>query len=520
MQKIKVRIGVCLLPLCFVLLNLLEGATGAKDYSRHEFPPKFIFGASTSAYQTGWAMVVVAPIMVAEGGKGRKRVEGAALEDGRKPSIYDTFAHNSRYGKRNPDLACDEYHKYKEDVQLMVETGLDAYRFSISWSRVIPNGSGAVNPKGLQYYNNLINELINYGIEPHVTLMHTDLPQVLEDQYEGFLNSKIIEDFTTYVDVCFREFGDRVSYWTTFNEANIFVMGGYDVGITPPGRCSSPFGPGNCNKGNSTTEPYIATHNLLLAHASAVKLYKEKYQAKQHGFIGINLLCYHFTPITDTREDIRAAERAYDFFIGWIMHPLANGDYPEIMKKNGGTRIPIFTNDESKKVKGSFDFIGVNYYTAMVTKDNSMSLSTHPRDYIADMAVQWICQLENHNTSINDLNRVEYLQGHVGSLLDALRNGSNTGGYFVWSLMDVYELLFGFDYTFGLYYVDFNDPNLTRHSKLSQKWYSGFLKGENTNSDEVKPEKENTTIGPRLGSSVGNHESLRRHPNLFYHLSS
>ncbi|KNA04413.1 hypothetical protein SOVF_200030 [Spinacia oleracea] len=252
----RVIVGLCLLPLCF---DLLRGAAGNKDreYNRNAFPKDFIFGASTSAYQ----------------------VEGAALEDGRKPSIYDTFAHRSRNDTRNPDVACDQYHKYKEDVQLMVETGLDAYRFSISWSRLIPNGRGPVNPKGLRYYNNLINELISHGIEPHVTLTHTDTPQVLEDEYGSFLNPKIIEDFISYVDVCFREFGDRVRYWTTFNEANIFVIGGYDVGITPPSRCSSPFG-FNCTRGNSTTEPYIVTHRILLAHAYAARLYKEKYQVR------------------------------------------------------------------------------------------------------------------------------------------------------------------------------------------------------------------------------------------------
>ncbi|XP_056686956.1 beta-glucosidase 22 isoform X2 [Spinacia oleracea] len=409
----------------------------------------------------------------------------------------------------------------REDVQLMVETGLDAYRFSISWSRLIPNGRGPVNPKGLRYYNNLINELISHGIEPHVTLTHTDTPQVLEDEYGSFLNPKIIEDFISYVDVCFREFGDRVRYWTTFNEANIFVIGGYDVGITPPSRCSSPFG-FNCTRGNSTTEPYIVTHRILLAHAYAARLYKEKYQPKQLGFIGINLLTFHFSPLTDTLEDMAAAKRCYDFLIGWFMHPLTYGDYPEIMKKNGGSKIPVFTKNESELVKGSFDFIGINYYYIMGVRDNSMSLTTVQRDLYADMAAQWIDldtvappeefiypiepwglervlehykevyqnppifihengQVASYTTSINDPFRVEYLHDYIGILLNAVRNGSNTKGYFVWSLLDVYELLFDFDYTFGLYYVDYNDPNLTRRPKLSQKWYSQFLKGKNTN---------------------------------------
>ncbi|XP_021775388.1 beta-glucosidase 31-like [Chenopodium quinoa] len=511
----RVEVWLCLLHLCLALLRVIARSEG-KEYNRYDFPTDFVFGASTSAYQ----------------------VEGAALEDGRKPSIYDTFAHRLEYDTGNPDVACDQYHKYKEDVQLMVETGLDAYRFSISWSRLIPDGRGAINPKGLRFYNNLINELISHGIEPHVTLLHTDLPQVLEDEYRGFLNPKIIEDFTSYADVCFREFGDRVRHWTTFNEANIFVFGGYDVGNTPPSRCSFPFGFINCTKGNSTTEPYIAAHHILLAHGYAVKLYKDKYKAKQHGLIGFNLLSYHFAPFTDTREDMLAGQRSYDFFMGWFMHPLTYGDYPEIMKKNAGTRIPTFTKNESKLLKGSIDFIGINYYTAIVVKDNSMSLNTTPRDYIADMATQWLFfntsalsektifpneplslervlkyykdvyenpiifihengQAASYNTSTDDSFRVEYIRDHVESLHNAVRNGSNAKGYFVWSLLDVYELLFGFDYTFGIYYVDYNDPNLTRHPKLSQQWYSQFLKGRNTTADIQMNQAKDTTISTR-----------------------
>ncbi|XP_042437090.1 beta-glucosidase 32-like [Zingiber officinale] len=169
----------------------------------------------------------------------------------------------------------------QEDVKLMHDMGLDAYRFSISWSRVIPNGRGPVNPEGVQYYNNLINELKKYGIEPHVTLLHFDLPQSLEDEYSGLLSPKIVEDFTAYADVCFREFGDRVKYWITVNEPNIEPILGHDLGIFPPNHCSSSLTSSlglNCSKGNSSVEPYVAGHNLLLSHASAVSLYGKKYQ--------------------------------------------------------------------------------------------------------------------------------------------------------------------------------------------------------------------------------------------------
>ncbi|CAH8256386.1 unnamed protein product [Arabidopsis lyrata] len=210
--------------------------------------------------------------------------EGAVAEDGRKPSVWDTFCHSQYNQGNNGDITCDGYHnhKYKEDVKLMVDTNLDAFRFSMSWSRLIPNRKGPVNQKGLQFYKNLIQELINHGIEPYVTLHHFDHPQYLEDEYGGWLNHTIVEDFTAYADVCFREFGNHVKFWTTINEGNIFSIGGYSIGDSPPGRCSKPDQ--NCLSGNSSTEPYIVGHNLLLAHASVSRLYKQKYKL----YIGIN----------------------------------------------------------------------------------------------------------------------------------------------------------------------------------------------------------------------------------------
>ncbi|OVA00214.1 Glycoside hydrolase [Macleaya cordata] len=439
-------------------------------------------------------------------------VEGAANEDGRTPSIWDTFTHAGKMvDKSNGDIACDQYHKYKEDVKLMADTGLDAYRFSISWSRLIPNGRGPVNPKGLQYYNNLINELISNGIQAHVTLFHYDLPQALEDEYGGWLSQKIVSDFTAYADVCFKEFGDRISTWTTLNEANVFVLGGYDNGIVPPQRCSSPFGINNstCTSGNSTSEPYIA---------------------KQHGLIGFNVFAYWFIPHTNTIEDITATQRANDFFMGWFINPFVFGDYPEIVKKNAGSRIPSFTPHESKLVKGSSDFFGLNHYMSMRVMDDPESLKVHQRDVYADMAAKLIFdwdgifpdefpitpsalqgvleyfkqvygnppmyihengQMTYRNVSLNDTSRVKYLEGYIGGLLNAVRNGSDTRGYFTWSFLDSFELLNGYISSFGLYFVDLNDPDLKRYPKLSAHWYSNFLKGgrrSTTNSgiiDEV-----------------------------------
>ncbi|KAF6159308.1 hypothetical protein GIB67_032079 [Kingdonia uniflora] len=169
-------------------------------FSRNGFPPDFVFNAGSSAYQ----------------------IEGAASENGRKQSIWDTFTHAEKVAdKSNANIGSEQYHKYKDNVKLMQDMGLDAYRMSISWSRLIPDGREAVNPKGLNYYNNLINELITHRIQPQVILNHFDHPQVLEDEYNGLLSPKIIEDFTAYADICFKEFGDRVKSWSTFNEPNI-----------------------------------------------------------------------------------------------------------------------------------------------------------------------------------------------------------------------------------------------------------------------------------------------------------
>ncbi|XP_050289336.1 beta-glucosidase 11-like isoform X33 [Quercus robur] len=414
----------------------------------------------------------------------------------------------------------------------MEDTGLEAYRFSISWSRLIPNGRGAVNPKGLQYYNKLINELISHGIQPHVTLHHTDLPQALEDEYGGWVSRKIVKDFTAYADVCFRKFGDRISYWTTMNEANVFVLEGYDTGFLPPQRCSPPYG-GNCSTGNSSTEPYMAAHHILLAHASAARLYKKRYQDKQHGVIGLNVFCYWFIPLTNSTEDKIATQRAKDFYLGWFVDPLVFGDYPQTMKKIVGSRLPSFTYAESSQVKGSFDFIGVNHYITMYVNDNPSGLNMEDRDVLADMAVQFTRirndtsifeypiapwglqgileyikqfygnppvyihengQRTRRNSTLEDWPRVKYLHGYIGGLLDAVRNGSNTRGYFTWSFLDLFEMLDGYESSYGLYFVDLDDPDLKRQPKLSAHWYSNFLKGKNISSDGYIELQKNISV--------------------------
>ncbi|KAF7038287.1 hypothetical protein CFC21_048488 [Triticum aestivum] len=350
----------------YLLLSLwVHDATGAAlGFTRSDFPQEFVFGAGTSAYQ----------------------YEGAVAEDGRSPSSWDTFTHAGKIpDKSTGDVTADGYHKYMEDVNLMSETGLEAYRFSISWSRLIPNGRGAVNPKGLEYYNNLIHELVNHGIQVHITLHHLDLPRILEDEYGGWLSPRIIEDFTAYADVCFREFGDRVATWTTVNQPNIGIVASYDIAIFPPARCSDPFGATKCTAGDSSVEPYIAAHNTLMAHASVVSLYRRKYQAMQKGVIGISIYSFWSYPWTNSTVDLDATRRCKDFYFGWILDPLVFGDYPQVMKKNVGSRLPPFTEVQSELIKGSLDFIGINHYYSLYV--NGRPFKTGVRDYFADISV-------------------------------------------------------------------------------------------------------------------------------------
>ncbi|KAK9154605.1 hypothetical protein Sjap_002085 [Stephania japonica] len=316
------------------------------SFNRSSFRKDFLFGAASSAYQ----------------------YEGAANESGRGPSIWDTFTHKYpgkiRDGS-NGDVADDSYHLYKQDVGLVKDIGFDAYRFSISWSRVLPKGklSGGVNREGIQYYNNLINELLSKGIKPFATLFHWDLPQALEDAYSGFLSPLIVNDFQDYAELCFKEFGDRVKDWITFNEPWTFSHGGYTTGAHAPGRCSS-WVENNCSTGDSGREPYIVAHHQLLAHAAAVKLYREIYKESQKGIIGITLVVNWIVPYSDNRTSKAATQRAIDFMLGWFMDPLTHGSYPSTMKSRVGVRMPDFTEEQIHMVNGSFDFIGLNYYTA------------------------------------------------------------------------------------------------------------------------------------------------------------
>ncbi|KAM0855157.1 hypothetical protein ACQ4PT_049956 [Festuca glaucescens] len=478
-------------------------APSAWGLDRAEFPPGFLFGVATSAYQ----------------------IEGAYLEDGKGINNWDVFTH-TRPGDitdgRNGDVADDHYHRYMEDVEIMHDLGVNSYRFSISWARILPRGRlGGVNSAGIAFYDRLIAALLQKGIEPFVTFHHFDQPQELETQYGSWLGAGIREEFDYYADVCFRAFGDRVKFWTTFNEPNVFAKHSYMLGTYPPNHCSAPFG--TCNSGNSNREPYVAAHNIIMSHAAAVDNYKRNYQAKQGGSIGIVIEMKFYEPLTNTTEDILAAQRAMSFEIHWFLDPLFFGEYPKEMREMLSSNLPTFSPAEKRLLQNKVYFIGVNHYTAIYAKDcisspcdlntyegNALVLATGERDgvrigkptaivgfYDVPEGMEQIIKYVNkryentpvyvtengysqHSSNgledlINDVGRVNYLQGYLSSISSAIRRGANVRGYFVWSLMDNFEWAYGFTVRFGLYHVDFDTQ--VRTQKMSAKWYQGFLMG-------------------------------------------
>ncbi|KAI7748197.1 hypothetical protein M8C21_002906 [Ambrosia artemisiifolia] len=511
------KMKTCVLLAFGIVLVLIHGCF-ADVINRKSFPNGFVFGTASSAYQ----------------------YEGAVKEDGRGPATWDTFAHT--FGKisdfSNADVAVDQYHLYEasnisfcssfggDDIRLMKEMGMDAYRFSISWSRIFPNGSGQINQAGIDHYNALINSLLAHNIEPYVTLYHWDLPQALEDKYKGWLDTRIINDFANYAETCFEKFGDRVKNWMTFNEPHTFTVQGYDVGLQAPGRCSillKLF----CRAGNSATEPYIVAHNVLLSHAAAFDVYKRKYKAKQNGRIGIAFDVMWYVPGTNKTEDIEATQRAQDFQLGWFLDPIMFGDYPTSMRTRVGDRLPRFSKLQSALLKGSIDFVGINHYTTWYAWHNSTSIiGTFLNDSIADSGAItlpfkdgkaigdransiWLYivpggfrSLLNYiknkygnplviitengmddpngpfisrQNALKDEKRVKYHNDYLTNLLAAIKeDGCNVKGYFAWSLLDNWEWGAGFSSRFGLYFVDYNDK-LKRYAKDSAIWFKNFL---------------------------------------------
>ncbi|XP_018439685.1 beta-glucosidase 44 [Raphanus sativus] len=469
--------------------------------SRQSFPKDFLFGTATSAYQ----------------------VEGETHQDGRGPSIWDAFVKIPGTIAKNAtaEITVDQYHRYKEDVDLMKNLNFDAYRFSISWSRIFPEGTGKINWKGVAYYNRLIDYLVQKGITPYANLYHYDLPLALEKKYQGLLGRQVVNDFADYAEFCFNLFGDRVKNWMTFNEPRVVAALGYDNGIFAPGRCSKAYG--NCTQGNSATEPYIVSHHLILAHAAAAQRYRKYYQEKQKGRIGILLDFVWYEPLTSSKADNLAAQRARDFHIGWFIHPIVYGEYPKTMQNIVKERLPKFTEEEVKMVKGSIDFVGINQYTTYFMSDTHNSTIPKELGYQQDWNatfgfaklgkpigpraysywlynVPWgmykaLMYMKEHYGNptmilsengmddpgnvtlaqgLHDTTRIKYYKDYLTQLKKAVDDGANVKGYFAWSLLDNFEWLSGYTSRFGIVYVDYK--TLKRYPKMSAQWFRQLLK--------------------------------------------
>ncbi|KAJ0960987.1 hypothetical protein J5N97_001022 [Dioscorea zingiberensis] len=403
-----------------------------------QFPPSFLFGTATSSYQ----------------------VEGAFLEGNKSLSNWDVFTHLGGKIKdgSNGDVSADHYHNYIEDIELMHSLGVNSYRFSISWSRVLPRGQfGEINSMGIQFYNNLINNLVARGIQPFVTLSHYDIPQELEDRYGAWLTDEIQKDFGHFAEVCFKAFGDRVKYWSTLNEPNIMVRSSYQVGEYPPGLHTDPFG---------------AAHNMILAHATAVNIYKKKYQVKQGGSIGIVISMSWFEPLRNIPEDYIATQLTLAFEIGWFLDPLFYGDYPIQMRETLQSKLPKFSSKDKKKLEHKIDFIGINHYTSFYVSDCHVLLNKSaenegvcmggereglpigtptamPNYYVVPHGLgetvlfimnrynntpmfiteNGFAQQGDNDVSteelLNDIDRIEYFQSYLTSLMHAIRRGAD-----------------------------------------------------------------------------------------------
>ncbi|KAK3031011.1 hypothetical protein RJ639_036861 [Escallonia herrerae] len=453
-------------------------------------------------------------------------VEGAHNVGGRGPSIWDVFSHTK--GKicdgTDGDIAVDQYYRYKEDIDIISKLGFGAYRFSISWSRIFPDGLGTnISDEGIAHYNNVINALLEKGIEPYVTLYHWDLPSHLHESMGGWLNDSIVEYFAIYAETCFSSFGDRVKKWITINEPLQTAVNGYCTGVYAPGR-----------REGSLTEPYLVAHHQLLAHAQAVSIYRNKFKDKQAGEIGLVVDCEWAEALSDKVEDVIAAERRLDFQLGWYLDPIYYGDYPVVMRERLGDQLPIFSQKDKVLLRNSVDFIGLNHYTSKFvthgTKNDEVNefyraqeleriaeweggeviglKAASPWLYVVPWGIRkvlnYIAQRygnppiyitengmddEDDGTvplheMLDDKLRVCYFKGYLTAVALAIMDGTNVRGYFAWSLLDNFEWHLGYTKRFGLIYVDYKN-GLSRHLKSSAYWFLRFLKG-----GEGKMEKE------------------------------
>ncbi len=437
--------------------------------SLRAFSKDFVWGAATSAYQ----------------------IEGAWDADGKGESIWDRFVrqpYRVRTGETG-DRACDHYHRMPEDVTLMRELGLQGYRFSIAWTRVLPEGRGQVNSQGLDFYDRLVDELLAVGIQPNATLNHWDFPQALQDA-GGWPSRESVGWFVDYARVVFDRLGDRVPMWSTHNEPWVSAFLGYQWGLHAPGLCDS-------------TQAYQAVHHLLLSHGKTVQLFR---QGGYAGKIGLVLNLEHFVPASDSPADRAASRRAYLENSALFLDPVFHGRYPEELMEWIGPHAPLVSAGDMEAIAQPVDYLGINHYRTEaisyrldggllklvsgphsapgwgVTQvnwgidppgfsavlENVRANYGNPTVYITENGIALPDQPDEQGF-VDDTGRVNYLRAHLLAAHDALQAGSDLRGYYVWSLLDNFEWAEGYPPRFGIVRVEFSTGR--RIPKRSAQWY-------------------------------------------------
>ena len=448
------------------------------------FPDAFLWGAATSAYQ----------------------IEGSPLADGAGPSIWQRFARTPgrTASGETGDIACDHYRRWESDVRLMAELGLNAYRFSIAWGRILPTGRGRVNPAGVAFYDRLVDGLLRHGIQPMVTLYHWDLPAALDDR-GGWLNPDIADWFADYGRVMFRALGDRVPHWTTLNEPWVVTDGGYLHGVLAPGH-------------RNLYEAPIATHNLLRAHGTAVQAFR----AERGGAIGLVMNLEPKYPASESPADLAATCRADAYMNRQYLDPVFLGHYPEELAEIFGDAWPEHADADMRLIRQPIDFLGVNYYTRSVSRHDDKALPVRasgvlqPEHAITETGWEvfppaltavllWVKErygevplyiTENGaafydppsatDGRIEDPLRVQYLHDHLRAAHDAIRHGVDLRGYFAWSLLDNFEWSLGYAKRFGLVHVDYRSQ--LRTPKASARYYGEIIRSHGEVLSEPVPE--------------------------------
>ena len=435
---------------------------------------EFLWGVATSSYQ----------------------IEGAAHEDGRGLSIWDTFCQvpGKVANGDNGDVACDHYHRYKEDLDLMKWMGVDAYRFSVAWPRVIPNGVGAVNQAGVDFYDRLIDAALERNIEPWLTMYHWDLPEALQKK-GGWNNREIVSWFEEYANLLTTRLGDRVKNWMTLNEPLCSAWIGHLYGDMAPGI-------------QDLQTALNASHHLLMSHGVATQVVRENVKDAK---VGIVINVTPAVPATESDSDKRAAELAHGFDNAWFLNPVFGKNYPEEVLLELG-KSPDIREGDMSLIAQDIDFLGVNFYFRQTiaanpegkplpingvrrpnVKRTAMDWEVHapafedillrikedysPKEiFITENGSAWNDELKNG--AIEDEERINYLKDHLDAMFSAKKKGAPINGYFAWSFFDNFEWAYGYDKRFGLIYVDYKTQE--RIPKKSAYYYRDLLLNRTT----------------------------------------